>query len=69
MAVDVKAPADAVWKRVGKFCDIGEATPSPAGNSCKYLSGDGDFGTVRSLVNEVLVGQTPLSYTYVQAPR
>jgi len=69
MNVDVKAPADAVWKRVGKFCDFGEAAPSPAGNTCKILSGDGGFGTVRSLVNEVLVGQTPLSYTYVQAPR
>ena len=69
MSVNVKAPADKVWARVGKFCDFGESAAAPEGNPCKYISGDGGFGTVRSLVNEVLVGQTPTSYTYAQAPR
>lgn len=69
MTIEVNAPADKVWARVGKFCDIGEWTASAEGNTCKYLQGDGDVGTVRSVVNEVLVGKTKYSYTYAQAPR
>src|SRR5207244_12860807 len=30
---------------------------------------DGEFGAVRSVANEVLVGKTELSYTYTQRPR
>jgi hypothetical protein len=63
----VNAPADKVWARVGKFCDIGEASPSA--EPCKYLAGNGDPGTVRSINNEVLVGSTKYSYTYAQPPR
>ena len=34
------------------------------------LSGtEGEFGSVRSVANEVLVGKTELSYTYTQTPR
>src|ERR1700735_1252121 len=66
LSVGVNAPADKVWARVGKFCDIGEADPS---EPCKYLAGNGDPGTVRSINNEVLVGTTKYSYTYAQAPR
>src|SRR5215470_6186142 len=50
---DVKAPADGVWSRVGKFCDIGEwGFPD-----CKLLAGDGGYGSERTIVNEVLVGK------------
>jgi hypothetical protein len=62
---DVNRPADAVWARVGKFCDIGEwAFPS-----CKLIQGDGGFGSERTIVNEVLVGKTDHSYTYTQPVR
>ena len=63
------APADKVWARVGKFCDVGEWYPAADGSTCTYLAGDGDVGTVRSVAHEVLVGKTPYSYTYAQAPR
>ena len=68
MVVDVNRPAAEVWKRVGKYCDIGEwfqmAQP------CKIISGtDGEFGAVRSVANEILVGKTELSYTYTQPVR
>lgn len=42
---------------------------SPEWEDCKYLQGDGGPGSVRSIVNEVLVGQTLYSYTYAQPPR
>ncbi|HEY4340479.1 MAG TPA: hypothetical protein VGM97_11090 [Steroidobacteraceae bacterium] len=63
MEVDVNRPAAEVWKRVGKFCDIGEWMQFP----CTITSGkDGEIGTVRSIGKEVLVGKTDLSYTYTQ---
>src|SRR5258708_6356602 len=68
-SIVVDAPAEKVWAQVGKFCDITEWMNSPEWKDCKYLQGDGGPGTVRSIVNEVLVGQTPYSYTYAQAPR
>jgi hypothetical protein len=65
MTVEVNAPVDKVWARVGKYCDIGEwGIPG-----CTILSGDGDFGTVRSIGNEILVGKTKYSYTYTQPVR
>lgn len=65
MSIEVNAPVDKVWARVGKYCDIGEwGFPG-----CKILSGDGDFGTVRSIGNEILVGKTKYSYTYTQPVR
>lgn len=69
LTIDVDAPADKVWARIGKYCDIGEWTPSAAGNTCKYLAGNGDVGSVRSVANEVMVAKTKYSYTYAQAPR
>ena len=70
MTVDVNAPIDKVWARVGKFCDIGEWQGRGGANTCTILSGtDGEFGAVRSVANEVLVGKTKYSYTYAQAPR
>jgi len=66
MSIDVNAPVDKVWARIGKYCDIGEwGIPG-----CKILSGiDGEFGAVRSIGNEVLVGKTKYSYTYTQPVR
>lgn len=63
MEVAVNRPAAEVWKRVGKYCDIGEWLQIP----CKITSGnDGEVGAVRSIGREVLVGKTDLSYTYTQ---
>jgi hypothetical protein len=68
LEVDVNRSAADVWKRVGKYCDIGEWFQVAAG--CKILSGpDNDVGAVRSIANEVLVGKTELSYTYTQPVR
>ena len=65
MRIVVNAPVDKVWARIGKYCDIGEwGIPG-----CTILSGDGDFGTVRSIGNEILVGKTKYSYTYTQPVR
>src|SRR5262245_36275209 len=66
MEIAVNKPAAEVWKRVGKYCDIGEWLRIP----CTITSGkDGEFGAVRSVANEVLVGKTELSYTYTQPVR
>ena len=63
MEIMVNRPATEVWKRVGKFCDIGEWLQIP----CTIVSGkDGEFGAIRSVAGEVLVGKTELSYTYTQ---
>ena len=68
MEIDVNRSAAEVWKRVGKYCDIGEWLQIAAG--CTITQGrDGEFGAVRSVVNEVLVGKTELSYTYTQPVR
>lgn len=66
LEIDVNRPAPEVWKRIGKFCDIGEWLRVP----CTITSGqDGELGAVRSVANEVLVGKTELSYTYTQPVR
>ena len=63
LEIAVNKPAAEVWKRVGKFCDIGEWFRIP----CTITSGkDGEFGAVRSVAGEILVGKTELSYTYTQ---
>ena len=63
METTINRPAAEVWKRVGKYCDIGEWMQFP----CTITSGkDGEVGTVRSIGREVLVGKTDLSYTYTQ---
>ena len=68
MEVAVNKPAADVWKRVGKYCDIGEWLRIAAG--CTIVSGkDGELGAVRSVASEVLVGMTEMSYTYTQTPR
>jgi hypothetical protein len=66
MEIEVNRPAAEVWKRVGKYCDIGEWLRI----NCTITSGkDGEFGAVRSVAGEILVGRTELSYTYTQAVR
>ncbi len=68
MEITVNRPAAEVWKRIGKFCDIGEWLQIPAG--CTITSGkDGEFGAVRTVGAEVLVSKTELSYTYAQTPK
>lgn len=63
MEVTVNKPAAEVWKRVGKYCDIGEWLQV----ACTITQGkDGEFGAVRSIGREILVGKTELSYTYTQ---
>lgn len=67
MEIAVDRPAAEVWKRVGKYCDIGEWLRIA---NCAITSGrDGEFGAVRTVGNEVLVGRTELSYTYTQPVR
>jgi hypothetical protein len=66
LEIMVDRPAADVWKRIGKYCDIGEWFRIP----CTITQGkDGEFGAVRSVANEVLVGKTELSYTYTQPVR
>ena len=65
MEIAVNKPAADVWKRIGKYCDIGEWLQIPAG--CQITSGkDGEVGAVRTVGREILVGKTELSYTYTQ---
>jgi hypothetical protein len=71
MEITVNKPVADVWKRVGKFCDIGEWLPQLA---CTLQSGkDGEFGAVRSLAGgrilEILVAKTEYSYSYAQPVR
>jgi hypothetical protein len=66
LEINVNRPAAEVWKRVGKYCDIGEWLQF----ACTIISGkDGEVGAVRSIGNEILVGKTELSYTYTQPVR
>ena len=66
LEITVDRPAAEVWKRIGKYCDIGEWFQIP----CMITAGkDGEVGAVRSVANEVLVGNTEFSYTYTQPVR
>jgi uncharacterized protein YndB with AHSA1/START domain len=68
MEIDVNRPAAEVWARIGGYCDISEWFPAAGG--CTILSGvEDEVGAVRSVVNEILVGKTELSYTYTQPVR
>lgn len=66
MSIDVDRPAEAVWAKVGKFCDLGVWMKV----DCTITRGDGDIGSVRSIaggrVTEIMVGKTELSYGYTQ---
>jgi hypothetical protein len=66
LEIAVNRPAADVWKRVGKYCDIGEWLRV----NCTITSGkDGEFGAVRSIGGEILVAKTDLSYSYTQPVR
>lgn len=68
MSVDVNAPADRAWARVGKYCDIGEWLG--VGGGCTILSGDpNQVGAVRSIGNEIQVARGANYYTYTQPVR
>lgn len=63
--IAVDRSADAVWKKVGGYCDISAWLKL----TCVYTSGAGDLGTVRRLadrIDEVMVAKTLHSYTYTQ---
>lgn len=67
MEIDVNAPAEQVWARVGGWCDIGKWAPQL---TCEVTSGENEIGAIRSLaggrISEIMIAQTPLSYGYVQ---
>ena len=67
MEIDVDRPAEAVWAKVGGYCDISVWFN---GLDCEITSGDGGLGTVRVLaggrVTEILVAKTDLAYGYTQ---
>lgn len=66
METDVGKSASETWAKVGGYCDISEWFRIP----CELTSGDGEIGTVRSLVGgrilEIMVAKTDLSYGYAQ---
>jgi hypothetical protein len=70
MEITVNRSAPEVWKRIGKYCDVSEWAADLGGAGCKITSGtDSEFGAVRTVGAEVLVGRTELSYTYTQTPK
>jgi hypothetical protein len=63
--IEVNRPADAVWKKIGGYCDISAWLKM----TCVYTSGSGDLGSMRRLndrIDEVMVAKTAYSYTYTQ---
>jgi len=64
LEVTVNKPAADIWKQFGGYCSVADWMKTP----CTITSGkDGELGAVRTLGGgEVLVGKTPLSYTYTQ---
>lgn len=61
----VNATADAAWAKIGGFCAIADWTEF----TCAITAGDGGTGTVRLLngeIEEVIVGSTATSHTYLQ---
>ena len=65
-SVQVNKPVDAVWKRIGDYCEISEWMKV----TCTYARGQGELGSIRVLLNgattEVMVAKTAHSYTYWQ---
>jgi hypothetical protein len=61
----VDRPAEAVWKKISGYCDIGAWLKT----SCVITSGTDGVGAVRRIadrIDEVMVAKTALSYTYAQ---
>jgi len=65
LEITVNRPAAEVWKRVGKFCDIGEWLQAP----CTIVSGNGGVGSRRTVGGAVNVAETELSLIYAQRVR
>ncbi len=62
---EINRPAAQAWKRVGSYCALSEWLSV----TCTLESGSGGLGSVRLINNtfvEVMVAQSPLSYTYWQ---
>jgi hypothetical protein len=65
LSIGVNRPAATVWAKVGGYCAIADWLKV----TCVLTSGTGEVGTMRHLngtIDELLVGKTPLSYTYTQ---
>ncbi len=63
--IDVDKPVDAVWQKVGGYCDISTWLKM----TCALTAGKGELGSIRRLndrIDEVMVAQTAHSYTYTQ---
>ncbi len=65
----VDRPIDAVWAKVGPYCAIQDWIKRLA--PCVLSAGTGDMGSIRKLgpagaIVEIMVAQTPYSYTYTQ---
>ena len=62
----VNAPAEAAWKKISGYCDIGAWFKT----TCAITSGkDGEVGAVRVIagrITELLVASTAWTYTYSQ---
>ena len=67
MEIDVNRPAAEVWKRVGKFCDIGEWFQIPAARSRRARTASS--APCARWRTKSSVGKTELSYTYTQPVR
>ena len=66
LEITVNRPAAEVWKRIGKYCDIGEWLRIPLHDHL----GQGRRIRRRAFRGaEILVGKTELSYTYTQPVR
>lgn len=67
LSIAVAKPAADVWAKVGPYCAIQDWLKL----ACTMSAGTGEVGSLRKLgptgaIVELLVGKTPLSYTYVQ---
>lgn len=65
----IDAPAQAAWAVIGDYCSIGTWFAMKCEITSPGPGGDRSIGTVRVLngeIEEVIVGATALSHTYVQ---
>jgi hypothetical protein len=63
--IDVDKPVEAVWQKVGGYCDISAWLKL----TCVMTAGKGELGSIRRLadrIDEVMVARTAYSYTYTQ---
>jgi hypothetical protein len=67
LTIDVAAPIDTVWSRVGGYCQM-----DWLGRECRFTSGAGEVGTIRQLTNkgvttgnEIMIAKTLHSYGYM----